>query len=168
MTNPEPKPPQRPSIGNPIANAHAEWKAGLVFEAGVGERKITIDGDSKKAPSPVETLLCAVGTCAATDVVEILAKQRTPVKRLAVDVMAVRRAEFPRRVEALEVTFTIEGAGIDRDQAQRALDLSIQRYCTVAASLAGDIDMASILILNGERGEPVPQPMYSKTVTRDS
>lgn len=164
MTNPDPTRAPRPSTGNPIARAHAEWKHGLIFDAGVGERRITIDGNSKEAPSPVETLLCAVGTCAATDVVEILAKQRTPAKRLAIDVMATRRVEHPRRVETLEVTFTIDGAGIERPQAQRAVDLSIQRYCTVAASLAGDIDMSSVLILNGERGEPVPQPMFSKNL----
>lgn len=162
MTNPDIKPPPRASTGNPMARAHAEWRDGQVFTAGVGERTITIDGDSKVAPSPVETLLCAAGTCAAVDVVEILIKQRTPAKRLAVDVLAVRRAEFPRRVETLELTFTIDGKGIDRDKAQRAIDLSIQRYCSVAASLAGDIDMSSILLLNGERGEPVKQPMFSR------
>jgi putative redox protein len=161
MTSPDQKRPRQTS-GNPIAKSHAEWKGGLVFQTGVGERTHTIDGNSKVAPSPVETLLGAIGTCAASDVVEILAKQRTPVEKFTIDVMAVRRAEFPRRVETLEVTFTIDGAGIDREKAERAIDLSIQKYCTVAASLAGDIEMSSILVLNGESGEPVSQPMFSK------
>ena len=161
MTNPDPRPP-RASTGNPIAKSHAEWKGGLVFQTGIGERTHIIDGNSKVAPSPVETLLGALGTCAASDVVEILAKQRTPAEKLSVDVMAIRRAEFPRRVETLELTFTIDGAGIDQAAALRAIDLSIQKYCTVAASLAGDIDMASVLVLNGERTEPVQQPMFSK------
>ena len=153
----------RPSTGNPVARAHAEWlKQGLQFKAGVGERTITIDGNSKIAPSPVETLLIATATCAASDVVEILAKQRTPADKLTVDVMAIRRPEFPRRVETLELTFTIDGNGIDRDKAERAIDLSIQKYCTVQASLAGDIVMSSTLVLNGEAGKPVPQPMFSK------
>jgi putative redox protein len=167
MANQEQKPPRQTS-GNPIARSHAEWKGGLVFQTGIGERTHTIDGNSKVAPSPVETLLGAVGTCAASDVVEILAKQRTPAERLSVDVMAIRRAEFPRRVETLEVTFTIDGNGIDRDKAERAIDLSIQKYCTVAASLAGDIEMTSILVLNGQPGEPVPQAMFSKAVTRET
>ena len=167
MTDPpmtsEPTPSPRPSTGNPIARSHAEWRGGLEFVAGVGDRTQVIDASSKSAPSPVEALLGAVGTCAASDVVEILAKQRTPADKLAVDVMAVRRAEHPRRVLALELTFTIDGAGIDRAAAQRAVDLSIQKYCTVAASLAGDIDMSAILVLNGERGEAVRQPMFSAT-----
>lgn len=162
MTDSAAKPAARPSTGNPIAKSHAEWRSGLLFQAGVGERTHAIDGNSKTAPSPVETLLSAVGTCAATDVVEILATQRTPAQRLEVDVLAMRRAEHPRRVETLEVTFTIEGPSIERPQAERAISLSIERYCTVAASLAGDIDMTSVLVLNGQRGEPVKQPMFSK------
>ena len=120
-----------------------------------------VDGQSKQAPSPVEALLGAVGTCSGSDVVDILAKQRTPAKRLEIDVVAVRRAEFPRRVEQLEVTFTLDGDGITKEQGERAIALSIEKYCTVAASLAGDITLTSVLVLNGSRGEPVQQPMFS-------
>jgi putative redox protein len=161
MTEPTITPPARPSTGNPITTSHATWKGGLLFEAGAGDRVHMIDGDSKQAPSPVETLLSALGTCAGSDVVDILAKQRTPVKSLEVDVLATRRAEFPRRVMDLDVTFTIGGAGIDPARAERAIALSIQKYCTVAASLAGDIRLTTTMVVNGKSGEPVSQPMFS-------
>lgn len=165
MTNPRMKSaPARPSVGNPIARSHAVWRGGLLFDAGVGERAHAIDGNSKTAPSPVETLLGSLGTCAASDVVDILAKQRTPVGRMEVGVLATRRADFPRRVMTVELTFTIDGAGIETAQAERAISLSFERYCSVAASLAGDIDLTSVLVLNGERGEPVRQPMFAKTM----
>jgi putative redox protein len=163
MTIPGNNPPSRPSTGNPVAHSHAEWKGGLLYEAGVNGRTHLIDGNSKEAPSPVETFLGAFGTCAASDVVEILAKQRTPVERLLVDVTGVRRAEFPRRVLSLELMLTIEGKGIERDKAERAMALSIEKYCTVAASLAGDIDLATIIILNGEQCRPVKHAMFSAT-----
>lgn len=155
------KAPARPSAGNPIARSHSVWRGDLRFDAGVGERVHAIDGNSKTAPSPVETLLNSVGTCAASDVVEILAKQRTPVSKLEVDVTATRRAEFPRRVMTLEATFTVEGPGIEADAAERAIALSIETYCTVAASLAGDITFTSVLVLNGKRRSPVARPMFS-------
>ena len=161
MTTPASTPPARPSTGNPIAKSHAVWKGGLLYEAGVGERKHLIDGNSKAAPSPVETLLSSLGTCAASDVVEILTKQRTPPEKLEVDVIATRRAEYPRRVMTAEVTLTMDGKGITRDQVERAMALSAEKYCTVAASLAGDIELTSVIVLNGERGEPVVQPMFS-------
>ena len=160
-TSPAPKPPARPSIGNPISRSHSVWRSGFEFESGVDERTHIIDGKSKSAPSPVETLLGAIGTCAGSDVVDILEKQRTPVKRLEVDVVGTRRPEHPRRLIALEVTFTIDGPGIEPPQAERAIALSIEKYCTVAASLSGDIPFTSILVLNGSRGEPVKQPMFN-------
>jgi putative redox protein len=156
-----PKPPARPSIGNPIARSHSVWRQGLEFTSGVEQRTHLIDGKSKSAPSPVETLLNAIGTCAGSDVVDILEKQRTPPKRLEVDVVATRRPEFPRRVVSLEVTFTLDGDGIEMPQAERAIALSIEKYCTVAATLSGDIPFTSILVLNGARGEPVNQPMFN-------
>lgn len=156
-----PRPPARPSIGNPIARSHSVWRQGLEFETGVDQRTHIIDGKSKSAPSPVETLLNAIGTCAGSDVVDILEKQRTPLTRLEVDVIATRRPEHPRRIVSLEVTFTVEGAGIDAPQAERAIALSIEKYCTVAATLSGDIPFSSILVLNGSRGEPVSQPMFN-------
>jgi putative redox protein len=157
------KAPARPSIGNPITKSHSVWKGGMLFESGSGDgsRVHMLDGQSKQAPSPVEALLGSVAGCSGSDIVDILGKQRTPPKRLEIDVMAVRRAEFPRRVQELEVTFTLDGDGITREQGERAIALSIEKYCTVAASLAGDIRMMTVLVLNGSRGEPVQQPMFS-------
>jgi putative redox protein len=163
MTTPSSSPRARPSTGNPVAHAHAEWKGGLLYEAGVDGRTHLVDGNSKAAPSPVETFLGAVGTCAASDVVEILEKQRTPVERLLVDVTGVRRAEYPRRVLSLELMLTIHGNGIEREKAERAMALSIEKYCTVAASLAGDIELTTIIVLNGDEGAPVKHAMFSAT-----
>ena len=126
------------------------WKGDLLFEAGAGERTHLVDGNSLAAPSPVETLLSSLATCAASDVVDILAKQRTPVQQLEVDVLATRRAEYPRRVLTAELTFTIRGDGIEPAQAERAVALSLEKYCTVAASLAEDIVLTTVIVLNRE------------------
>jgi putative redox protein len=158
-----PKAPARPSAGNPITRSHVVWRGELSFDAGVDDRTHAIDGNAKQAPSPVETMLGSLGACSASDVVDILAKQRTPATRLEVDVVSTRRAEFPRRVMKLDVAFTIDGKGIETAQAERAIKLSFEKYCTVAASLAGDIELTSTLVLNGERKESVRQPMFSAT-----
>jgi putative redox protein len=159
-----PKPPARPSAGNPITRSHAVWRGqGLEFEAGVDGRTHAMDGNSKTAPSPVETFLGSLAACTGSDVVDILAKQRTPVTRFEVDVVATRRAEFPRRVMQLDVTFTLDGKGIDVAQAERAIALSFEKYCTVAASLAGDIELTSVLVLNGAQQAGVRHAMFSAT-----
>jgi putative redox protein len=166
MTNSDATPPARASTGKPVARSHNVWRGGLLFESGVDDRVHQMDGNSKMAPSPVETLLGCLGCCAGSDVVDILTKQRTAPRKLEVDVIGTRRSEYPRRVMALELLFTVDGQGLERPQVERAIALSIEKYCTVAASLAGDITLQTILTLNGDRGEPVTQPMFSASFPR--
>jgi putative redox protein len=149
-----------------ITTARAQWKGQMLFTAGRDGRTHAIDGNSKEAPSPVETLLNALACCAGSDVFEFMEKRRTPMTDMEIDVVATRRAEFPRRVMQLDMTFTIDGPTVEREQAERAIRVSFENYCTVAASLAGDIELTSTLVLNGERGEPVKQPVFSATFRR--
>ncbi len=92
--------------------------------------------------------------------VDILAKRRTPVEKLVVDVEARRREQPPRRFEHIVLTFHVDGAGIERVHAERAVLLAFEKYCSVAASLAPDIVVEAMVVLNGERGALVRQPMF--------
>jgi putative redox protein len=151
---------QKPPV---VTTARAVWRKGLEFDAGAATRMFHVDGNSKAASSPVEAFLGALAACTAGDVVDFLEKRRTPVTGMELDVAATRRGDFPRRVMKLELTFVVDGEGIEADQAERAIALSFERYCTVGASLAGDIVLTTILVLNGQRGSPVRQPMFSAT-----
>lgn len=117
------------------------WKAeGLLFEAGpAGRPPVLVDGDGEAATSPVEMLLVAAATCTASDVVLILKKQRVALQTLEVAVRGTRRAEEPRRYIALHFVYTVAGDGADESKARRAIDLSLEKYCSVVASLAPDI-----------------------------
>src|SRR5262245_60338743 len=62
---------------------NVSWARSMEFDGGrPGEPQVHIDGDAKSAPSPVDLLLVALASCAATDVVTILQKQRTPARTL--------------------------------------------------------------------------------------
>ena len=106
-----------------------------------------IDWDGKTAPSPVDVLLAAIATCASSDVVIILGKQRTPARSLAVRVESTRVSSTPRRLASVNLHFTIRGAGIVADKAKRAIDLSVEKYCSVRSSLAADIPVTTTLDL---------------------
>ena len=134
-----------------ITKSRAVWAGEHRFEAGPEGRTVTVDADSKIAPGPVETLLNAIATCASVDVIDILAKRRTPAERFVVNVTATRRTEAPRRVMRLELEFQIDGKGIGLEHAERAIELSFEKYCSVAGSLAPDIVAETMLVLNGER-----------------
>lgn len=113
-----------------------EWAGELRFQAGrPGGPKVLIDADAQAAPGPFDMLLAAIATCAATDVVEIMKKQRTPLQGLSVRVEATRIDSVPRRLAAAVLHFTLRGAGITPEKASRAVELSVNKYCSVRSSL---------------------------------
>jgi putative redox protein len=133
-----------------------EWQGERRFDAGrPGGPVARIDGNAETGQSPTDALLSAVATCSAIDVVDILTKRRTPPERLTVDIRGTRRDTPPRRYTHITVRFLIDGAGIDAEQAERAIALSFEKYCSVSASLAPDIEWQTVLVLNGMEREPV-------------
>lgn len=116
------------------------WRDGLVFDgAADGRPAVVVDGDSREAISPVELLLVSAATCAAADVVSILKKMRVELSQLDIAVVGTRRDEEPRRYTAIRLQWTLAGQGADQDKARRAIALSVEKYCSVMASLAPDI-----------------------------
>jgi len=149
----EPTSPPPSAPAPVITRTEVTWRGEKLFDAGPAGRAHRIDGGAKQAPGPVETLLNAIATCAAVDVIDIIGKRKTLVEAMTVNVAAERRPEAPRRVRHLDVEFRIVGAGIERDHAERAIQLSFERYCSVASSLAADIVLEVRLTLNGDSGE---------------
>jgi putative redox protein len=119
------------------------WREAQLFEgSATGKPAILVDGHGAAATSPVELLLFAAATCTGTDVVSILEKQRVALRTLEISVQGTRREEHPRRYTSIRFHFIVAGAGADETKARRAIDLSIEKYCSVLASLAPDIDVA--------------------------
>jgi len=109
-----------------------------------------IDGNGKAGQSPPEALLSALASCVSVDVVEILAKRRTPVKSLEIDVVGERVDTTPRRYKYITLNFRIAGKGIEKDQALRAIDLAATKYCSVRDSLRHDMEIAWTVEIAGE------------------
>jgi putative redox protein len=121
------------------APIEVEWVGGPRFDASrPGGPKVRIDGDAETAPGPFDMLLAAVATCAATDVVEIMRKQRTPLESLKIRVEALRVPSTPRRLASAVLHFTFKGPGITVPKATRAVELSVTKYCSVRSSLIAD------------------------------
>ena len=140
----------------PVSMIRAVWQGEHRFDTGrVGQPSARIDASGATGQGPTDALLSALATCSAVDVVDILAKRRTPVSALEVEVVGERNATPPRRFLAIDLTFHITGAEVDRAHAERAVALSLERYCSVASSLAPDIVIQTVVALNGERGERV-------------
>jgi putative redox protein len=116
-----------------------DWVRGSEFDARrPGAPSIRIDGDAKGGPSPFDVLLAAAATCAATDVVAILAKQRTPVQALHITVEAERVTTTPRRLAAARMHFAIAARGTTAAKAAKAVELAVTKYCSVRSSLIAE------------------------------
>ena len=130
----------------PIAEVSMHWLTELQFEgSGPGLPAILVDGDTKVATSPVQLLLLAAATCTASDIVIILQKQRVKLEALEIAVRGTRREEQPRRVTAIAFQVSVRGEGLDEVKARRAIELSLEKYCSVVASLAPDIPISYYL-----------------------
>lgn len=126
-----PKPPSRVRV---------KWAGEQLFDTGRENGPVVrLDGEGKAAQTPPEALLSALAACVSVDVVGILAKRRTPVKSLEVDVLGQRVDTTPRHFRHITLSFSITGNGIERVHAERAIELAITKYCSVRDSLREDI-----------------------------
>lgn len=135
--------------------AHApidvQWVGGSKFDAGrLDGPRIRIDGDAQTGPSPFDTLLAAIATCASVDVVTIMEKQRTPVRALNVRIEANRVESTPRRLASAILHFSISAPGATIEKATRAIELSVTKYCSVRSSLISDASVTWTVRLEGE------------------
>lgn len=113
-----------------------EWKHGLQFSGGEPGGPVTaIDADNITAPGPMLQLLLAVASCSAADVVLILEKMRAGLVALRVEAWGERQDEAPRRYTRLRLRFIASGPGVDESKLRRAVDLSVEKYCSVMGTL---------------------------------
>ncbi len=116
------------------------WTDDLVFTGGPpGGPSVTLDGDGSRGTSPMVALLLAAAGCTGADVVSILRKMRVDLRVCRIEITGTRRAEVPRRYLALHLRYHLAGAGLDEARARRAVELSLEKYCSVMHSLAPDI-----------------------------
>jgi len=125
-----------------------DWQEGLRFRGGEPNGpSILIDGDNVQSPGPMLTLLLAAAACTGSDVVVVLNKMRVAFSALRIEVSGVRRQTEPRRYVSLHLDYRITGSGVDPAKVRRAIDLSLDKYCSVIHSLAPDMAITYALSL---------------------
>src|SRR5688572_3664691 len=84
---------------------------------------------------PMQLVLMGLGGCSGIDVISILKKQRQPVEGFSMHIEGEREPGVePSLWKDITIVFTLKGK-IDPDKAQRACDLSMDKYCSVAETL---------------------------------
>jgi|SRR5215813_2544571 len=119
---------------------HLVWEHDLVLGGRAGDASIVLDSAGKEGPSPVQALAFAIAGCMGMDLVHILRKGRLDLRGLKIALVAERAPEDPHRLTSVRMDFTITG-DVPKDQIQRAIDLSREKYCSVWHSMRQDIPL---------------------------
>ncbi|MFO7496213.1 MAG: OsmC family protein [Desulfobacterales bacterium] len=115
------------------------WVSDMQFVGMDSNRhSVVLSGDeTATGVRPSEMLLVALGACSAIDVVEILKKKRRPVSMLEISVDGERDPQPPWPYRSIQVHFRLSGHGLQDKAVRDAIALSIEKYCSVAATVRG-------------------------------
>lgn len=129
---------------------------GMHFE-GEGNSKLHTQIDSSVTAggtgygsSPMELILMAIAGCSGMDIVSILEKMRTPFDRFEISVQGDRAAEHPRIFTDIEIIYKFWGYELPEDKLLRAIQLSMEKYCSVANMLDKVANLTYKLEINPE------------------
>lgn len=99
----------------------------------------------------MELLLMGVAGCSSIDIVMILKKQKIELEDLQVEVEGFRQdGAVPNVFTAIKMDVHLKG-DCTPEKAKRAVDLSIEKYCSVAKMLEKTADISYDVYLNGEQ-----------------
>lgn len=92
-------------------------------------------GGTNQGMRPMQLLLAAMGGCSSIDVINILKKQKQPLKDIKVTITGEREKDaVPSLYTEVHAHFKLFG-NLDPDKAQKAVSLSVDKYCSVAKTL---------------------------------
>jgi putative redox protein len=106
-------------------------------------------GGSDAASRPKELLLFALGGCTAFDVATILRKQRAELTGFAIDLEAEEAGTQPRVFTQVQLIYKVDGERIESQALERAIHLSLEKYCSVSAMLQRAFPIHWKAVLNG-------------------
>jgi putative redox protein len=136
------------------ATSTVHWDSGLAFRAEQDGHTFMLDASAEAGgrdlgPRPKALLLSALGACTGIDVVTILEKMRVKLDGLHVQVSAELRDEHPRIYTGIHVRYVFRGKGLPLEKLERAVQLSEDTYCGVAAMLRPTVPITSEIVIEG-------------------
>ncbi len=107
-------------------------------------------GGEGKGIRPMQMLLAAVGGCSSIDVILILKKQKQEIENFEVEVEGDKvKVEDHSVFKNIILHFKIDG-NVEREKAERAIQLSMEKYCSVSKILQPTANIAHKLTINGK------------------
>jgi len=129
-----------------MAKIELTWKDNMLFESKHDDGTLLIDapmdGSESRGMRPKALMLTALAGCSGLDIVSLLKKMRAEVDDFKVLVTAVLTDEHPKIYKDVVVTYQFFGSDFKKDKIQKAVDLSVERYCGVMEMFRKFTDVA--------------------------
>jgi putative redox protein len=115
------------------------WKTGMAFEAEVDGFKLVVDAKdevsgSRQGPRPKPLMMVALAGCTGMDVVSLLEKMRVKIDGFTIKTDGELTEEHPKHFTKMHLIYEFKGKDLPIDKLEKAIDLSMERYCGVGAS----------------------------------
>lgn len=94
-------------------------------------------GGKNTGSRPMELLLMGIGGCSGMDIVSILKKKRQEVRGLEINVKGQKAESHPKKFTDINIEFIVRGRNLAEDAVKKAVELSMEKYCSVKATLEG-------------------------------
>jgi putative redox protein len=136
-------------------DARVEWKDGMAFEAHLEGFHFTIDADEQfgghnRGPRPKGLTLVSLAGCTAMDVISILQKMRVKVDAFEVATDAVIEKDYPKRILEVVIKYSFKGENVPVDKVKHAIELSLENYCGISATLRPSVKLSHQIIINDQ------------------
>lgn len=94
-------------------------------------------GGNNTGARPMELLLLGLGGCSGMDIISILKKKKQAVSGFEINVKGEKADTYPKKFTEITIEFVVTGHNISEDAVKKAVDISMEKYCSVKATLEG-------------------------------
>jgi putative redox protein len=91
---------------------------------------------------PMEMILMGLGGCTTMDILTILRKKRLNIKDCVIEIDSQRRDTIPKTFSKIHLHFIITGDNLNEKHVQQAVQLSVEKYCSVYAMLKNSVEIS--------------------------
>ena len=123
-------------------HATLTWLENLRFKARPDSGfEVVIDSPTRpdcQGASPMELVLIGIAGCMAMDVVSIMGKMKQELTAATVEIAGERAPNHPKIFTSIAIVFRLKGHDLEREKAERAIELSRSTYCSAINSLRPD------------------------------
>lgn len=142
-----------------MGTSTVKWIAGKQFVGtdSTNHSVVLSTPDEGVGMKPSELLLIALASCTAVDVVEILGKKRTPINYLEIRATGEQDQDPPWTFRRIHLHYTVGGKQLTAKAVEQAIQLSEEKYCSVAATLRATAEITTEYAILQEEPELLAQ-----------